>query len=40
MDWKTVDWMHGLTTLYTEGAATYLSKKIVPGSERIDVFHI
>ena len=31
MDWKTVDWMHGLTTLYTEGAATYLSEKIVPG---------
>jgi hypothetical protein len=31
MDWKTVDWMHGLTTLFTEGAATYLSKKIVPG---------
>ncbi len=31
MDWTTVDWMHGLTTLYTEGAATYLSKKIVPG---------
>ena len=22
MDWKTVDWMHGLTTLYTEGVAT------------------
>ena len=31
MNWKMVDWMHGLTTLYTEGAATYLSKKIVPG---------
>ena len=31
MDWTTVDWTHGLTTLYTEGAATYLSKKIVPG---------
>lgn len=30
MDWAMVDWMHGLTTLYTEGAATYLSKKIVP----------
>ncbi|QUW21110.1 aminopeptidase [Sporosarcina sp. Marseille-Q4063] len=30
MDWTTVDWMHGLTTLYTEGAATYLSEKIVP----------
>lgn len=30
MDWETVDWMHGLTTLYTEGAATYLSKKVVP----------
>ena len=29
MDWTTVDWMHGLTTLYTEGVATYLSKKIV-----------
>lgn len=31
MDWKTVDWIHGLTTLYTEGVATYLSRKIVPG---------
>ncbi|MEK5040005.1 aminopeptidase [Sporosarcina sp. FSL K6-3457] len=31
MDWTTVDWTHGLTTLYTEGAATYLSKKVVPG---------
>ena len=31
MDWEKVDWMHGLTTLYTEGAATYLSKKTVPG---------
>lgn len=31
MDWTSVDWMHGLTTLYMEGAATYLSKKIVPG---------
>ena len=31
MDWTNVDWMNGLTTLYTEGAATYLSKKIVPG---------
>ncbi|CAM3171733.1 aminopeptidase [Filibacter tadaridae] len=31
MDWRSVDWMHGLTTLYTEGAATYLSQKIVPG---------
>lgn len=31
MDWGAVDWMHGLTTLYTEGAATYLSRKIVPG---------
>ena len=31
MDWTKVDWMHGLTTLYTEGAATYLSKKMVPG---------
>ncbi len=30
MDWKSVDWIHGLTTLFTEGAATYLSKKIVP----------
>ena len=30
MDWETVDWMNGLTTLYTEGVATYLSKKIVP----------
>ena len=30
MDWATVGWMHGLTTLYTEGAATYLSKKVVP----------
>ena len=30
MDWTTVDWMHGLTTLYTEGAATYLSKQVVP----------
>ena len=30
MDWTTVDWTNGLTTLYTEGAATYLSKKIVP----------
>lgn len=30
MDWTKVDWMHGLTTLYTEGAATYLSEKIVP----------
>lgn len=31
MDLTKVDWMHGLTTLYTEGAATYLSRKIVPG---------
>jgi hypothetical protein len=31
MDWKTVDWTHGLTVLYLEGAATYLSRKIVPG---------
>ena len=31
LDWSTVDWMHGLTTLYTEGVATYLSKKMVPG---------
>ncbi|MFC5604941.1 aminopeptidase [Sporosarcina koreensis] len=31
MDWSTVDWGHGLTTLFTEGAATYLSKRIVPG---------
>ncbi|WP_339252040.1 aminopeptidase [Sporosarcina sp. FSL W8-0480] len=31
MDWSTVDWMHGLTTLFTEGAATYLSKQTVPG---------
>lgn len=31
LDWSTVDWGHGLTTLFTEGAATYLSKKIVPG---------
>lgn len=30
MDWTKVDWMHGLTTLYLEGAATYLSKKVVP----------
>jgi hypothetical protein len=30
MNWTKVDWTHGLTTLYTEGAATYLSKKIVP----------
>lgn len=31
IDWSTVDWEHGLTTLFTEGAATYLSKRIVPG---------
>ncbi|MHC8514450.1 aminopeptidase [Sporosarcina sp. ITBMC105] len=31
IDWSTIDWMHGLTTLFTEGAATYLSKKMVPG---------
>ena len=31
MDWSTVDWGHGLTTLFTEGAATYLSKRTVPG---------
>lgn len=30
MDWTKIDWMHGLTSLYTEGAATYLSEKIVP----------
>jgi hypothetical protein len=30
MNWTKVDWTHGLTTLYTEGAATYLSKKIIP----------
>ena len=30
MDWTTVDWMNGLTTLYTEGMATYLSKRVVP----------
>lgn len=34
MDWSTVDWMTGLTTLFTEGAATYLSKKIVPGLQK------
>lgn len=31
LDWSTVEWGHGLTTLFTEGAATYISKKIVPG---------
>ena len=31
MDWSTVDWGQGLTTLFTEGAATYLSKRTVPG---------
>lgn len=31
LDWSTVDWGHGLTTLFTEGAATYLSKRTVPG---------
>lgn len=30
MDWSTVDWGHGLTNLFMEGAATYLSKRIVP----------
>ncbi|MBO1913223.1 hypothetical protein J4G37_51495, partial [Microvirga sp. 3-52] len=30
MNWTTVDWLNGLTTLYTEGVATYLSKKTVP----------
>lgn len=36
MDWSEVDWMHGLTTLFTEGAATYLSKQTVPGlQERV-----
>ncbi|MCG7343510.1 aminopeptidase [Sporosarcina sp. ACRSL] len=33
MDWSEVDWGHGLTTLFTEGAATYLSKRTVPGLE-------
>ncbi|QTD40705.1 aminopeptidase [Sporosarcina sp. Te-1] len=31
LDWSSVDWTSGLTTLYTEGVATYLSMKIVPG---------
>ena len=31
MNWQKVDWTNGLTTLYTEGAATYLSEKVVPG---------
>lgn len=30
MSWETVDWMNGCTTLYLEGAATYLSQKVVP----------
>lgn len=30
MDWSAVDWGHGLTNLFMEGAATYLSKRIVP----------
>lgn len=30
MSWETVDWMNGCTTLYVEGAATYLSQKVVP----------
>jgi len=34
MDWKSVDWMNGLTTLYTEGVATFLSKKIVPNLKK------
>jgi hypothetical protein len=32
MNWKRVDWTDGLTTLYREGIATYLSMVIVPGS--------
>lgn len=34
MDWSTVDWEHGLTTLFTEGSATYLSKRLVPGLQK------
>ncbi|WP_432363577.1 aminopeptidase [Sporosarcina sp. UB5] len=34
IDWSTVDWGHGLTTLFTEGAATYLSKRTVPGLQK------
>ncbi|MFS0690825.1 aminopeptidase [Sporosarcina sp. 179-K 8C2 HS] len=34
LDWSTVDWGHGLTTLFTEGAATYLSKRTVPGLQK------
>lgn len=30
MDWGKVDWVHGLTTLYREGVATYLSAQIAP----------
>lgn len=30
MDWKSVKWEHGLTTLYREGIATYASKRITP----------
>ncbi|RLQ96344.1 aminopeptidase [Falsibacillus albus] len=29
IDWRNIDWMHGMTTLYREGVATYLSKRIV-----------
>jgi hypothetical protein len=31
MDWGKVDWVHGLTTLYREGVATYISAQIAPG---------
>ena len=31
IDWSGIDWTSGLTTLYTEGVATYLSMKMVPG---------
>lgn len=29
LEWKKVDWNHGITSLYREGAATYISQQIV-----------
>lgn len=33
MNWKDVDWTNGMITLFREGVATYLSKKIVTNQE-------
>lgn len=38
MDWKTVDWEHGLISLYREGIATYFSQKMVKNLEKAVYF--